>query len=354
MLRARSGWPAALARRWPLLLIALALLTLPACLGEVRLYQPIDGGPPQGFEVVRCRDIPYYKGPGADGARHRLDLFLPKDAPDYPVVVLVHGGAWIVGNNRCSGLYTSVGEFLASQGIAAALPNYRLSPGVKHPEHVRDIARAVVWVHSHIARRGGNPDRLFLVGHSAGGHLVSLLATDETYLRAEGLRTADIKGVISAGGVYDIPRGDFELTLGGVTAKALRLDELVPFRGSWDGAWSLPGVPGIPLCLDAFGPAFGDDPKVREQASPLTHVRPDLPPFLILSAAGDLPNLGPMAEEFHKALLANGCRSRLMKVAHRNHNSLFFRAVEMRDPVARAMVDFIRDNAGLPARPVSP
>jgi acetyl esterase/lipase len=318
---------------------------LPACLGDLRLYQPGEHGPPR-FEVETVKDLLYYAGPDADGVRHRLDLFLPKGATDFPVVVVVHGGAWIVGNNRCNGLYTSVGEMFASQGIAAALPNYRLSPDVKHPEHVRDVARACAWVRKHIAHRGGDPGRLFLVGHSAGGHLVSLLATDETWLAAEGLKIADIKGVISAGGVYDIPRGNFEMTVGGTTARALRLDEMVPFRGDWPGAWgTVPGVPGIPLSLDVFAPVFGDDPKVRAQASPLTHVRSGLPPFLLLSAGGDLPGLVPMAEEFHKALLAQGCRSRLVRVVERNHNSLFFRAIDTDDPVARAMLAFIRESA---------
>src|SRR5262249_23495909 len=156
---------------------------------------------------------------------------IPKGKSGYPVVVLVHGGAWMMGDNRCCGLYSSVGKFLASRGVGAVLPNYRLSPGVRHPEHVKDIARAVAWTRAHIAEYGGRPDRLFLAGHSAGAHLVSLLATDETYLNAEGLRIADIKGVIAVSGVYRIPPGTLELSLGGITPAALRLDEIVPLRG---------------------------------------------------------------------------------------------------------------------------
>src|SRR5262249_46346472 len=152
----------------------------------------------------RIRDLAYYDGPDADPYRHRLDLFLPKGRKGFPVVVLVHGGAWIVGDNRCCGLYSSVGEFLASQGIGAVLPNYRLSPQVKHPEHIHDVARAFGWTRNHISEYGGCPDKLFLAGHSAGGHLVALLATDEKYLKAQGLRTADIKGVIAVSGVYRI------------------------------------------------------------------------------------------------------------------------------------------------------
>jgi hypothetical protein len=91
-----------------------------------------------------------------------------------------------------------------------------------------------------------------------------------------------------------------------------------------------------------FGPAFGDDPEERADASPVNHVRPGLPPFLILSAENDLPVLPGMAEEFHAALLDQGCDARHLTVAARNHNSILFRAVEPDDPVASALVDFVR------------
>src|SRR5262249_15252477 len=142
-------------------------------------------------EVERVRNVRYYDGKDAQGHAHSLDMYLPKGRRDYPVVMFVHGGTWVHGDNRCCGVYSSVGEFLAAHGIGAVMPNYRLSPGVKHPEHVRDVARAFAWMHAHIAEHGGDPDRLYLAGHSAGGHLVSLVATDEKYLKAEGLKTSD-------------------------------------------------------------------------------------------------------------------------------------------------------------------
>jgi acetyl esterase/lipase len=298
--------------------------------------------------VDRIRAVAYYEGPDADAFRHRLDLFLPRGRKNFPVVVLVHGGAWLTGDNRCCGLYSAVGEFLAGQGIAAVLPNYRLSPEVRHPEHVKDVARAFAWTHRHIAEYGGRPDEIFLAGHSAGGHLVALLATDERYLKAEGLAAADVRGVIALSGVYRIPPGKFEATLGGETELAFRFDEVVPLRCASRRPWA--PLPGIPLRLNVFGPAFGDDPAARADASPLNHVRPGLPPFLLCCAGNDLPTLPGMAEDFCQALRRQGVQAHLLRVEGRNHCSLMYRAITADDPVGRAMLDFVREHAADPAR----
>jgi acetyl esterase/lipase len=297
--------------------------------------------------VEEVRGVAYYDGPDADPVRHRLDLFLPQGHSGYPVALLVHGGAWQLGDNRCCGLYSAVGRLLASQGGGAVLPNYRLSPGVRHPGHVRDVARAFAWAHAHAADYGGRPDQLFLAGHSSGGHLVSLLATDEKYLRAEGLRTADIRGVVSVSGVYRIPAGSLGVRWGGVTPTSFRLDEVFPLRGVSRWGWGrlLAGW-GLPLSLDPFDGAFGTDSDAREDASPVRHVRPELPPFLLVCAEQDLPTLPEMAEEFHRALRGQGCDVALLRVEGRNHNSVLFRAVTADDPVARAVLAFIRQRSG--------
>src|SRR5690349_15644431 len=148
------------------LCLGVALLLLPACrLTSWPLWQT--PSPPSGsYEVQRVANVAYYEGPQADSVRHRLDMFMPKGMKDFPVVVLVHGGAWTMGDNRCCGLYSSVGQYLASQGIGAVLPNYRLTPGVKHPEHIKDLARAFAWTRNNIRDYGGRTDEIFLMGHS--------------------------------------------------------------------------------------------------------------------------------------------------------------------------------------------
>jgi acetyl esterase/lipase len=321
-------------------------LTLSAC--RVTDW-PLWGPPParsEAYEIVRINDVAYYDEPGADSLRHNLDLYLPKGKKDFPVVVFVHGGAWMLGDNRCSGLYSSVGAYLARQGIGAVMPNYRLSPAVKHPEHAKDIARAVAWTKTHIAEHGGDPMQMFLMGHSAGGHLVALLATDNRHLNHENMSVADIRGVIAVSGVYRIPPGKTDVEIGGNTPLGVRLDEMAPIRGAGKSRDLLTREkPGVPVSVNVFGPAFGDDDDVRAGASPVNHVGPGLPPFLLVCADKDLPLLPEMAQDFHDRLLKKGCSSTLLTVEKRNHNSIIFQAIEPDDVAARAIVEFIRDHA---------
>ncbi len=327
------------------IILALALVTLPACrLPDVRLWSPAK--PPAAVDaapVKEIKNVAYFEGKDADEYRHRLDLYLPQGKKDFPVVVLVHGGAWMMGDNRCCGLYSSVGEFLASRGIGAVLPNYRLSPAVKHPEHMKDLAKAFAWTKAHIAEHGGRTDNLFLAGHSAGGHMVALLATDEQYLQAEGLGSAAVRGVIALSGVYRIPEGNYQFNLFGSGKDGLRLGAVGPLRGD-GGAGLLPGT-GIPMSVNAFGPVFGDNPKDRAAASPVSHARAGLPPFLLFSAENDLPGVATMADEFKQALVQKGCACRLETIAARNHNSIMFRAIDTDDPVAKEIVEFVQANS---------
>jgi acetyl esterase/lipase len=325
--------------------LAILLLALPACrVTDMTLWGP-GKAPAGGHEVERINDVPYLFDADPKDRDHQLDLYLPKGVKNYPVAVFVHGGTWVMGDNRCCGLHSSIGEFLARHGIGAVLPNYRLSPAVKHPEHVKDVAAAVGWTYYHIGEHGGDASRLFLVGHSAGGHLASLLTTDERYLKEVGMQTADIKGVVSISGVYEIPAGNPDVTFGGASRRSLRFEQFAPLRGDLPPWHGLALTPGIPISVNVFQPAFGDDPAVRADASPINHVRPGLPPFLLCYAEEDLPLLPRMAKDFHKALQENGCESELMCIENRNHNSVAYRAISVHDPVGKAMLDFIRKHS---------
>jgi acetyl esterase/lipase len=325
---------------------ALLLCVLPGCrVTDWELWRPADARD-SAFAVERILGVPYYDGPDADKLRHRADLFLPKGVQDYPVVILVHGGAWVLGDNRCCGLYSSVGEYLASQGIGVVMPNYRLSPGVKHPEHIKDVARAFAWTKKHIGEHGGRVDQLFLVGHSAGGHLTALLTMDERHLKAEGCRTADIRGVIGISGVYHVPERDVEVFLGGGGPRSMRLDQMVPLRGQNVTDADRSARQGLPFSMNHLAHVvFGDDPETRRDASPMRYVRPGLPPFLLLNPQNELPMLAGMSQDLERMLRLHGCRADRAVIERCNHNSVLFNAIRSSDPTAQAIVGFVHEHA---------
>jgi acetyl esterase/lipase len=297
-------------------------------------------------EVESVKSVTYYDGPDADRVKHKCDVFYPRRADNCPVVVLVHGGVWMIGDKSCMGLYSAVGKFLARNGIVAVLPNYRLTPWVKHPEHVKDVARAIAWTQRNCRRYGGRGNQLFLAGHSAGGHLVALAATDDTYLKAEGLKRSDIKGVMVLSGVYRIPELNVRLDLNPDGEKSGVIAKVAPMSDLSINLALLTMMNGAKTSFDwsvkPFGLIFGDDPEVRKKASPIEHVERGLPPFLILYAEHELPTLAEMAEDFGKALKAKEVPVRVCKISRRNHHNILFQATTLDDPVAGEMLDFIR------------
>lgn len=147
------------------------------------------------------RDVAYGPDP-----RHRLDLFLP--AGDGPAratgtprktLIFIHGGGWRRGTKD---RYGFVGRTFAKAGYVVVLVNYRLYPHVRFPAFVDDAARAVAWVRRHVRRHGGDPDRIYLMGHSAGAHIAALLALDPRYLSAAGVPRTAIRGMIGLAGPY--------------------------------------------------------------------------------------------------------------------------------------------------------
>jgi acetyl esterase/lipase len=157
--------------------------------------------PSDGY--VRTKSIAYGPLP-----RQKLDLYQPRrGGPHAGIVVFFYGGDWQSGNK---GAYRFVAEGLISKGFIAVLPDYRLYPAVRFPAFVEDGALAVRWVHDHAREIGGNPDDIFLMGHSAGGHIAALLTLDGRYLRAVGLDRRDIAATAGLAGPYEFlpPRKD--------------------------------------------------------------------------------------------------------------------------------------------------
>jgi acetyl esterase/lipase len=138
----------------------------------------------------------------ADGPRHGVDVYAPNPVRSgTPVVVFFYGGGWEDGDR---GMYRFVGATLAARGIVAVIPDYRVYPAARFPDFIEDGAAAVAWARLHAAAYGGDPARLFLMGHSAGAQIATLLSLDRTWLAAVGMDPGrDIAGTIGLAGPYD-------------------------------------------------------------------------------------------------------------------------------------------------------
>lgn len=149
-----------------------------------------------GDHFVRTAELEY-----GEGARRRLDVYRPRgDRPPRPVVVFLYGGRWQGGSR---GDYRLLGDALTRHGLVVVVPDYRLHPEALFPAWVEDGAAAVRWTRENIHRFGGDPERIFVVGHSAGGHTAALLALDEGHLAAAGVPAGAVRGFVSLAGPVD-------------------------------------------------------------------------------------------------------------------------------------------------------
>ncbi|MFZ5927908.1 MAG: alpha/beta hydrolase fold domain-containing protein [Acidobacteriota bacterium] len=245
--------------------------------------------------VEAVNDVEYAAGAPEDAEKHRLDIYRPRGATRRPVLFFLHGGAWVRGDRK---QYPFFGNHFARAGYVVVVPSYRLAPKHPHPAQIEDAAAAFAWTVRNIAAHGGDPSRIFIAGHSAGGHLAALLAVQEKWLRAHGLGASAIRGVISISGVPDVTG-------------------------------------------EAGSRVFGSDPDARRGASPLYHVRAGLPPFLVTYCQWDYLTLPQQARRFHEALRQAGVRSRLVFVERENHISEMTNIVKPGDATSAAILEFL-------------
>jgi acetyl esterase/lipase len=180
---------------------------------------------------------------GAD-PQQRLDVYVPESAAGpWPVIVFWHGGRWRYGDKTD---YRFVGAALAESGYVAVVANYRHYPQVKMPGFLADAAQAALWAAAHAMEYGGDPERLYLMGHSAGAHLAAMVTLDSRYFAAAGQGAPHIAGVIGLSGPYDF----------------LPLLE--------------------PDVQDMFGP-----PPIYPESQPINFVRAGAPPMLLVHGLKD-------------------------------------------------------------------
>ena len=185
----RRVWLAPLVLAFALAALLAAWLAV-APLGLLNLLTPADG-------VGRVAGLAY-----GDGPRRRLDVYLPPrlGGQPRPVLLFFYGGNWRAGERAD---YAFVGRALAARGIVVVVADYRLYPEVSYPALLDDPAEALAWTSRHIGRYGGDPQRLFLMGHSAGAYNAAMLALDGQLLARHGVPATAVRGWIGLAGPYD-------------------------------------------------------------------------------------------------------------------------------------------------------
>ncbi len=172
---------------------ALLALAASACT-PIGAYNVVASGDPGSRAIAR--NVPF-----GEKARHRLDIYAPTGpVSGAPVIVFFYGGSWNSGRRED---YAFAGRALAAMGYVTVVPDYGLAPAVVFPEFLEDGAKAVAWTARNIARHGGDPRRLALVGHSAGAYNAAMLALDARFLTQERVDPAIVRAFVGLAGPYD-------------------------------------------------------------------------------------------------------------------------------------------------------
>ncbi len=248
-------------------------------------------------------NLPYKTGEALspyEAERCLLDLYLPAGAQNFPTLVWLHGGG-ITAGSKDGPHQPEIARHFAQAGIAVASISYRLSPKAKFPAYIEDTAAAFAWVKKHIAEHGGDANRVFLGGHSAGAYLALMAGLDDQYLAAQGLKLTDIAGLVPVAGQ----------TLTHYTIRQER------------------GLPKNRLIADA--------------AAPLNHARKDAPPMLILYADKDMALRAEENELLAAALRQEGhTHLTVKKIKNRDHGSVAHEMAKAGDAGFEQVVKFIQ------------
>ena len=252
------------------------------------------------------RNVQYYdQAPGKDARSTTLDIYTPGGSGN-PVMIYVHGGGWTNGDKAN---VNSKPEVFNAAGYAFISLNYRMLPEADVVSQAQDIARAVAWVYAHASQFGGDAQLIFLMGHSAGCHLVSLVGTDSSYLEAEGLSLEVIKGVVA------------------LDTQAYDVTALMEEQGR----------------VGVYHDAFGDDPEYWKKLSPVTYVAPDrdIPPFIVAYSNQGGERRARAAENFVQALQEAGVPAELLPATDKSHAEINQEFGEPGNQVTQVVMEFL-------------
>ena len=205
------------------------------------------------------KNISYLKGDDYTNKRCVLDVYFPKSNENLPTLIYFHGGGLKRGNKY-------IPEYLKEKGIIVVAVNYRFYPEVSVKEIIDDGAMAVKWVYDHIIDYGGDQNKIFLSGHSAGGYIVSMLGLDESYLNNVGLNQRQIAGLIPLSGH----------TITHMTAR----EEI----------------------------GIGQKQPIIDKMAPIYHVKENTPPYIMITGDRELELLGRYEENayMHRMMRISG------------------------------------------------
>ncbi len=220
------------------------------------------------FAAKKAEDIRYI--PNSTGKNNLLDVYYPRDSKEQnSVLIFIHGGAWNSGKKET---YWWLGRNMANKNVVTVVINYTLSPEATYPKMASECASAVKWVQSNIAQYGGNPDKIFLMGHSAGGHLAALIDADPQYFKSAGISNP-VKGVIL--------NDTFGLDMFEYLGSAEQGDQ-----------------------TNSFLYTFSKDKETWKKGSPLTYFQNVKSPYLIFTGEKTYPSIKMQSERISKLLIA--------------------------------------------------
>lgn len=249
------------------------------------------------------RDLPYAQ---PKQERQTLDVYAPPQGKDHPIVVWIHGGGWQKGDKT---EVQAKPQAFVDKGFVFVSINYRLLPDATIKQMGGDVAKAIRWVHDHARDHGGDPNTIFVMGHSAGAQLAALVCTDDRYLKAEGLPLSVIKGCVPVDGdTYDVP---------------LQIQTVEQRRA------------------DIYKKKFGDEASQKD-LSPVTHVAKgkSIPPFVILHVA-DHPEVRGQSLRLAKALQEAGVSAKAYPAEGKNHTTINSELGLADDKPTRELFDFL-------------
>jgi len=236
-------------------------------------------------------DVAYGQDP-----KQRLDLYFPvHKASNAPVLLFLHGGGFREGDRK---QYGYVAEPFAKQGIITVVASYRLTPAFAHPAQPDDAKAAVAWIYRNIARRGGNPNAIYISGHSAGAILTADIGVDLSWLDGMKIPRSAVRGIVPISGPYDL-------------AGYKELEQYIP------------------------------TPAAAASASAIRHVNAPAPVAIV--AYGSLESrFAATSSDLVKALAAKGAKASLLVLDGKDHAGTVWDLSDATSPLTQAMLAMIK------------